>query len=288
MTRTNLKQGALAAAGAALAFAITGALIKEVATELNNPMVVFLRNLFGLLFLLPWLIRGGARRLSTRRLPLHMLRVCIGLTAMYCFFYALANLPLAKAVLLNYATPLYVPLIAWLWLREQPPPALWLLVLAGLLGVGLILKPETSGGFSPAALIGAAAGVFAATAFTAIRRLSSSEPPIRIVFYFTVGALLVSALPLPLFWEYPSLLGLGLMALVGISATIGQFLLTRAYSLAPAAQIAPFNYLVVVWASALGWLLWRETPDLWSALGASIVIASSLLVLQLRQAGANS
>src|SRR5699024_3298216 len=105
-----LQRGALLAIIGALAFASASALIKVAAADLPNVMVVFLRTLFGLLALLPWL--AGQRHnvdLRSRHPRGHLIRAGFGLAAMYCFFYAIAKMDLASAVLLNYSQPLFIP-----------------------------------------------------------------------------------------------------------------------------------------------------------------------------------
>ncbi len=277
---SRLHQAGFFALCAAFAFSIMGAAIKQAALELNTPMVVFLRNAFGLLALSPWLLRAGRSGLRTRRWGMHLARCAIGLSAMYCFFFAIAHMPLAEAMLLNYSTPLYVPLIAWLWLAERPRAGLLPIILLGFLGVALLLRPSNPGVNGWAGLVGLAAGVMAAGAFVAIRRLSRTEPALRIVFYFTLLSLIISLFPLLSFWQFPSCQALLLMAGAGLSASLAQLALTRAYSLAPAAQVAPFNYLVVVFAALLGWYLWDERSDALSLAGAALVVLSSLLALR--------
>lgn len=279
----SVTHAALFALLAAGLFSLMGVAIKLAAAELNNPMVVFLRNLFGLLLLAPMLLRQGLGRLKTERFTMHLARCGIGLSAMYCFFYAIAQIPLAEAMLLNYATPLYVPLIAWLWLGERPGLPIFGIVLLGLLGVGLILQPGQPGSHGITGLIALLSGILAAGAFVAIRRLSSTEPPLRIVFYFTAIGLVISTLPAAWVWQSPSWSAILLMLAAGGFASGGQLALTRAYGLAKAARVAPFNYLVVVFAALWGWLFWSETPNAWTALGALVVVGSSLLSLRLRQ-----
>lgn len=279
---TALQRAAAFALLAAASFALMGSLIKFATAELNNPMVVVLRNAFGLLVLAPWLFRHPLNRLATARPGMHLLRCVIGLSAMYCFFFAIGELPLATAMLFNYATPLYVPLIAWLWLGEKPAWRLLPIVLLGFAGVALILRPGGDSFADWAGLVGLGAGVLAAAAFVSIRRLSRTEPPLRIVFWFTSLSLGLSLLPLFWAWQTPSAGALGLMAGAGLCASGGQLALTRAYSLAPAAQVAPFNYLVVLFAAGLGWLIWQEVFDPLSIIGALLVIGSSLLALRRR------
>src|SRR5690349_17761617 len=119
---SGLRRGALYAVASGACFAVMGAFIKLASRELSNEMVVFFRNLFGLCLLAPWLLlRSGVAGLRTQRLPGHLLRAAFGLTSMYCFFYGIAHLPLAEAMLLTYSMPLFIPFIAWIWLGERPP-----------------------------------------------------------------------------------------------------------------------------------------------------------------------
>lgn len=141
---SDLHRGAVLAVIGAFAFACASALVKVAAGDLPNVMVVFLRTLFGLLALLPWLLqqqRSHGISLKTQRIGSHLLRVGTGLAAMYCFFYAIAQLDLASAVLLNYSQPLFLPFIAWLWLSERPPGRIYPAIAIGFIGVTLILKP---------------------------------------------------------------------------------------------------------------------------------------------------
>lgn len=282
-----LKRGAVFAIAAALAFAAMGAAIKFAAAELPNTMVVFLRNDFGLLILAPWLLRPGLSGLATRRPLAHLLRAAVGLSAMYCFFYAIARMDLAGAVLLNYSQPLFIPFIAWLWLSERPPARLFPAVVIGFVGVALILKPD-SGLISFPGLVGLASGLLAATAMVAIRRMADTEPTTRIVFYFTVFGTLISAVPAALAWHAPSAGAWLAMLGAGAFATAGQLLLTRAYTLAPAAHVGSLIYAAVVFAAAFGWLFWNEVPDLLDAGGTLLVILAGTIAVFVRRRSRNA
>lgn len=282
MQETNLPLGVRHAVVAAAAFSIMGALIKLVSAELSTPMITFLRNLFGLLFLIPVVARSPWQSLQSERLGLHLLRTVVGLTAMYAFFYAIAHIPLAEAMLLNYAAPLYVPLIAWAWLGEKPVRGIAPLVLVGLVGVALIIRPSGGGLISPVSLVAAISGIFAGWAFVTIRKLSATEPAPRIVFWFGVFSVIITGVPAALFWVQPSAEAWLLMLGTGLFATIAQISLTRSYALIPAAQVAPLNYLVVVFSMLIGWLAWGEALGPWSILGTLLVIGSSIAALRLR------
>ena len=272
-------RGALFMTAAGLAFAALGACVKAASATLPTEMVVFLRAAIGTLILLPWIARQGWGFLRTRRLGAHLARALFGVAAMYTFFYALARLTLAEAVLLAYTTPLFAPLFAWLWLREPLGARLAMAALVGFLGVGLILRPD--GHFaSLAAWAGLASGALAALAMVTIRTMSDTEPPLRVVFYFGLVSTLVS---LPWAWGagFPlDAAGLGWMVLAGAFASLGQFLITNAYTHAPAAVVGPFTYSTVFFATLLGWLFWGETLGGWTLLGGLAIVAGGILALR--------
>ena len=266
---------------ASLMFATMGVAVRFSSGYLPNEMIVFLRNSFGLCFLLPWIYRKGFRDFATHRLIAHIIRSVSGLTAMYCFFYAIAHLHLAEAVLLNYSAPLFIAIIALFWLGERPSKKLIYAIVVGFIGICFILKPG-AGMFQGVALIGLFSGIFAAFAMVTIRNLSTTEPTLRIVFYFSLTSTLISAVPLFWAWQTPALLAVLAMAVAGLAATLGQIMLTYSYSLAPAAQVGPYTYSSVVFAACYGWIFWQETPDTFTFIGALLVIMAGSMTLQRR------
>jgi drug/metabolite transporter (DMT)-like permease len=279
MYRDDLNRGATLMVASGLLFATMGALVKHISAELPNEMVVFFRSVMGLLALLPWVWHRGLGQLKTRYLLGHLGRGLAGVAAMYCYFYAIAHLPLAEAVLLNYSTPLFIPFIAALWLGEQVTPRLWVAIGVGFAGIVLILKPGLEL-FTPVSLIGLASGLFAALAMVSIRRLSKTEPALRIVFYFSLVCTAVSAVPLAWRWQTPDP-GLWVLLIgMGALASLAQLLLTRAYAHAPASQVGPFTYSTVVFAAAIGGIFWSEIPDLVSFSGAALVVLAGVLTIR--------
>jgi drug/metabolite transporter (DMT)-like permease len=280
MGTDSIRRGALYMVAAGFFFAATGALVKLAAAKLPNEMVVFMRSFSGLLALVPWLVHRRGRGLRTARWRGHLVRSLAGLGAMYCYFFAIAHLPLADAVLLNYTTPLFVPFIALFWLGERMPRGIWIPIGIGFVGIVLILKPGVTL-FAPAALIGLLSGLLAALALAGVRRLTHTEPIMRIVFYFTLVATLVSAVPLLWTWRAPDPADWLLLVSMGALATVGQFLLTRAYAEAPAAQVGPFSYVIVLFAAMFGWGLWGDMPDGLSLAGTALVVVAGIVTIRL-------
>lgn len=276
----NLPRGALLMLAAGALFAAAAAVVRHVSASLPNEMVVFFRSLIGLVALTPWLLHRGPRYFATRKLGAHLVRALAGLAAMYCYFFALGRLPLAEAVLLNYSSPLFIPLAALLWVGEGFSNRLWWPITLGFVGVALILKPGLSL-LAPIAFIGLAAGIFSALAMAGIRRLTHTEPATRVVFYFSLVSALVSALPLAWAWRTPDPALWFELLLIGALSTAGQIVMTRAYAHAPAAQVGPFMYGTVVFAGLIGWVAWGEAPDGLSLAGALIVAAAGILTIRL-------
>lgn len=274
------RRGALLLAISALLFAIMGVLIREVSAGVNNEMVVFFRNFVGALMFMPLILLKGFAPFRTERLGNHFLRTLYGLAAMYCFFYAIAHLPLADAMVFTYAAPVFTPLLAWWWLRETLNGKIMFMVLLGFAGVLLVAKP-TGALFDPKGLAGVAASLLAACAFVSVRALSSTEPASRIVFYFSSFSALLSAIPL--LWAWQPLTGeqLGMLLAIGLIATVSQLVMSKAYVLAPPGKIGPLSYLAIVFSGIFAWVLWGEVPALSSWIGAGLIFASTLISISL-------
>jgi drug/metabolite transporter (DMT)-like permease len=273
-------RGAALLALSALLFSLMGVFVREASLTVGNEVIVFFRNLVGVLFFLPLVLAKGFGPLKTSRPLTHLKRTGYGLGAMYCFFYAIAHLPLADAMLFTYSAPVFTPVLAWLWLKEPLTRRMLALSLLGLIGVLLVSKPSGAL-FSPMSLVGLAASLLAASAFVSIREMSDSEPSYRIVFYFAFFSASLSAIPLGWAWQPLDGHQLTLLLAAGMFAAVAQFAMSRAYSLAPPGLIGPVAYSAIVFSGIIAWLLWNETPGPSSFVGAALIFcASTLSVIQ--------
>lgn len=279
--RQNLLLGAALMIAAEFLFATMGAAVKATAAELPNEVIVFIRNVVGLAIMMPWLASSGMPSLRTRVFHLHLLRAAIGLGAMYCFFYALAHLHLAEGMLLKMTAPIFMPIVAWLWLSERLPTLAILAIPLGFTGVALVLRPE--GDYSWVAIVGVLGGLLAAIAQTSLRRLGRSEPTLRVVFYFSLLAALISAVPMIWAWQTPTPSQWVLLLVIGATGTFGQLLLTRGYAVAPAGRLAPFIYFSVIFGALYGYLLWGEQLHLSFAVGAMMIAIAGISAVRARE-----
>jgi drug/metabolite transporter (DMT)-like permease len=278
----DIRRGAIYMVASGLLFALMSVAVKLAAVTLPNTVVVFFRCAAGLLTLLPFIVGVDLRTVRVRE---HLIRSLAGIASMYAFFHALAHMRLADAVLLNYSLPLFMPFVESAWLGEEFPRRLWAPILVGFLGILVILRPG-AGLMEPVALLGVASALFAAVAQVGVRRLTHTEPVARIVFYFAITATLLSAAPAAGDWRTPQGTVWAAVIAMGVTATMGQLAMTRAYAHAPAAQVGPFIYSAVVFAAGLDWLFWRKLPDWYTVAGGLLVAGAGILSLRLNPAKA--
>lgn len=264
---------------AAFFFALMSTGVQMASERLPSAIVVFSRNLVALVLLTPFALRAGFAGLRTERFGEHFLRTAVGLGSMYCNFVAIHHLRLADAVLLQYTLPLFVPLVEAAWLREPMPRRLWWPIGIGFVGVVLVLKPGLDL-FQGAALLGLSGGLLSAVAQTGVRRMTSTEPAVRIVFYFSFLSTLTSSIPAALKWVTPGPRELLILALVGATATIAQTLMTRAYACAPASQVGAFAYANVPFAILFDWIRLGRLPDAGSVAGAILICGGGVIMLR--------
>lgn len=277
--KNNLVKGALLLITGEALLVVMAALIKHTAVDLPNQTIVFYRNLFGLLFLLPFVLQFGIANLKTTHLHLHLIRATSGITAMYGFFYVIANIPLAEASLMKLMSPFFLPIIAYFWLDERMNKYNWWAIVIGFIGVIFILRPATDG-FTWAAVIGVVAAALASIAKISIRRMALTEPPVRVVFYFALLATSISGFIYMFIGTLPSVNQFYWLVLIGLSGTLGQIFLTHAYQAAQPGQIGPYTYTSVLFASLFGWIFWGEWLLLSTIIGSVLIIIAGLINLR--------
>lgn len=266
----------------AFLFSIMGICIRYASQTVDNYTIVFFRNFVGLILFLPLIMKQGASFVKTEKLWMHTWRSLVGLAAMYGFFYAIAHLKLSNAMVFTYSSPIFIPLIAWLFLKERITKAMLIAAALGFLGVFCVAKPD-QGLWNWVSAIGIASSLLASMAFVTVRALTKTEPPERIVFYFCLIGSLLSAIPMFWVWRPYALKELFFLIAAGILANVSQIFMSHAYRLAPAGQIAPVNYMAIIFAGVWGFFLWQETPDFYSLFGFGLILLAIILCNPLSQ-----
>lgn len=284
--RQSLLRGLALLTLSALLFSAMGVLIRLASHTVNNETIVFLRNVTGSILLLPLLAIHGTGLLKTSVPWKHVWRAVVGLTAMYGFFYAIAHIPLSSAMVFTYSSPVFIPLVAWLFLKETITARMMIAAVLGMAGVLMVCKPELTGN-SWILVVGIGSSLLASMAFVTVRSLSATEPTTRIVLYFSLLSAAISAIPMLWAWRPLNPQELLLVVGAGVLATLSQLAMSKAYALAPAGRIGPAAYLAIVFAGLWAWLIWNEVPDQLAVIGAAVIFMATLLCLPRRQARSN-
>jgi drug/metabolite transporter (DMT)-like permease len=253
--------------------------IRYASAQLHPFEIAFFRSLFGALFTLPLVVRRGADVWRTPVLGFYVVRCAVGIASMTAGFWAMVHLPLAQAISLYYATPLFVTIGAVLVLGEAVRFRRWTAVIIGFIGVLIIVRPGTSG-FSAASLIAIGAAALSGGVTISIKYLARSEPADRIVL-LTQLLWVPLSLPLALFvWQWPHGVVWFWAILSGLLGTSAHMCWTRALQRADASLIAPISFVQLPVVSVLAYLCFDEKVDAGTAIGSAVIFASNVYIAQ--------
>ena len=258
-------------------FAVMNILIRDLSQELHPLQVVFLRNFFGFAAVCTLIFRDGSKLFQTRRLGTHFIRSIVGLTAMYFWFYSVTYLPQAKAVALSFTMPLFALVGAAFFLGEKIRIRRWTATMVGFIGALIIIRPgfqQINGlEFLP---IGAA--VFIACALLLVKNLSGTERPNTMIFFMGLWMTPLSLIPALFVWETPGLETLLWSALLGFIAFLAHQCITRAFALAEASIVTPFDYLRLPCTALAAFVFFGEVPEVWVWIGAALIASSACYI----------
>lgn len=263
--------------GSASFFALMAVTIRFASAQLHPFQITFFRSTFGALFALPLLHVHGWQLLHTPRFGFYVMRCVLGMGGMLAGFWAIVNLPLAEAVALSYSSPLFVTIGAVLFLGEVVRLRRWSAVIAGFIGVLVIVRPG-SDAFAAGSLVALLAAALTGAVTISIKSLTGSEPADRIVLLTTLLWVPLSLPAALAVWQWPHANIWPWLVLSGALGTGGHYCWTRALRLADASLLAPFSYLQLLIVAVLAWWIFGEGVDHYTAMGAAIIIGASLYI----------
>ncbi|MDE0176156.1 MAG: DMT family transporter [Defluviicoccus sp.] len=270
---SGLIAGTLWMIGASAFFALTYVTVRELAQSMSVFTLVFIRCVFGILVLVPWLLRNGGGALKTRRWKIYAIRAVTTYTGMVTFFYGLRTVELADANAIQFTGPFFTVILLQIFVGERVGLDRWIAICFGFAGALLIVRP----GFEVVvpAMLGIVYTAFAYGASNAATRaLSTTEDKNAVVFYMFAMMLPLSIGPAVLDWTTPGLSDLPLLGFFLLIGYLSIHCVTRAYVHAPAAALTPAYYAQLPMVSAMAYAFYGEVPDTLTWIGAAVICVS--------------
>ena len=278
MLRTGVAAGIFWMCMATLLSSVAGGMVRSLSGEIPIIELVFFRNVVALVILAPWMMRRGIVRLPSARLPLYGFRVLFAYGAMVMLFYALARMPIADVYALQYTIPLFTMLLAVLVLKQYADVHSWGACLVGFAGALIIMRPGIIE-LTLAAICAIASALMSAGSNTTIKLLSRTESPEVITVWTNLLMMPLAFVPMLFVWVLPSWPQVPWVLGIGIASSLGGYSFTRAVASADARIVQPFQFSRMIFATAIGFLMFAELPDVWTWTGSAVIFAASYYVL---------
>lgn len=252
---------------------------REASRELSVFQIMLLRSTLGMAMLWPLVHgAGGLTAMRTGRLPQHAWRNAVHYAAQYGWFVALTLIPLAQVVSIEFTMPIWSAALAVAFLGERMSGRKWLAVLLGLVGVAVIVRPRT-GGLDLGQLIALASALGFAVSIVLVKSLTRTEAAVAISFWMLVVQSAIGPVPALVVWQWPSASAWGWVVVVAFCGTYSHYCFARAMHHADATVVVPMDFLRVPLTAVVGWLMYSERVDLFTALGVGLILAGNLLNL---------
>lgn len=273
-------QGCVWMALCGLGFSVMAAFVKMAGQAgINTFEITFFRCLIGFLMLVPFIVKSGPQGLHTQHLKAHVLRSALGIVAMACSYLGIAKLELATYTALSFTKPLFAVLLAVIILKEDVRWRRWAATIVGFLGVLVMMQPG-SGTFNPWALLALGDAMSIALLITILKRLPASETPLIMLFYYGLIATALVAPPAIYYWQWPQPMEWLYLIIIGATGALSQYWWILAFKAGEASVVAPFDYLRLLFAGTIGYIIFAELPDHWTLIGAGLIIGSTIYIAQ--------
>lgn len=277
LANPQLLRAMLLMIGSMACFSVMNLFIRYASLDLHTTQIVFLRNLFSVLILLPWLWHAGIGALKTERLSGHFWRGSFGVIGMQLWFYCVATLPLNEATALSFTAPIFTFIFAILFLGEKAGWHRWLATLVGFAGAMVIIRPDPSN-LNHDMLVVLLATSMWGIAGMLVKSLTRTEPPTRIVFYMAAVMLLWSTPAAIYYWQPADVRTLIHCAAIAIASTGAHLLMVRAYAKADIVLLLPFDFFRLVFTALLAYGAFGEVADCWTWAGGAIIVGSAAYI----------
>jgi drug/metabolite transporter (DMT)-like permease len=253
---------------------------RESLHEVGVFQVMEVRVVLGFCMLYPLVHRsGGFAAMKTARLPQHIGRNLVHYAAQLGWFFALTLIPIGQVVAIEFTMPIWTALLAASFLGERLTGAKVLAITLGLVGVAVIVRPAT-GEINPGQLIALAAAVGFGISIVLVKSLTRTEQTVAIIFWMMVIQAVAGVIPSIYFWQWPSVDVWCWLVVLAFCGTFSHFCMTRAMLYADATIVVPMDFLRVPLTATAGWLIYGERLDVFTVLGAALILTGNLLNLK--------
>jgi drug/metabolite transporter (DMT)-like permease len=260
--------------GAVLSFSTMAVAARELLAHMGPFQILFVRSLVMMAIVLVIVAQATDAVTATRRLPLHVFRNVIHFGGQYCWVFAIGALPLATVFAIEFTMPVWTAILAALILKERLTRNRIVMLVLGVAGVLIILRPGF-GFFHPAALVALAASLFYAGNMIATKQLSGTDSPLAVLFWMSVVQTPLSLLAALPGWVSPPISHLPWMILIGVGSYTAHYCMTRAFKLADATVAVPIDFVRLPLIAVVGALFYGEAFDPWIIAGAAVIFAGT-------------
>lgn len=277
---TDLQKGSVWVLSAFFFMAVFGIFTKAAYLNDGALWVSFLTYASGAFLMALTILYKGVSYFKTEHFSYHFGRAAFGVSASFLYTVSMYYVPIVDATLLFNTTPIFIPILAAVWLKQSINKSIWLAVLLGFIGIIIIIKPESDMWMQPGNLIGLASGFCLAVAYLLIKRLRATDSSLSIVAYFFILSTLLQAPFLSVAGSFPIWQSCFLAILGGCALTLAQLCLVKGYEYADPSQLGVYQYTTVVFVGLFDWLYWGVVPTLWDMLGAILVVIAAMVIIR--------
>jgi drug/metabolite transporter (DMT)-like permease len=272
--RHNPIVGVLWMVAAAIAFSVTITMVRHLSDKFTTFEIVFFRQVFGTLIMLPWLIKVGIGVLKTGEMKVYLVRAVSTYCAMLAAYYSVVLITIADSIALQFTLPFFTIIIAMVALGEKVRSHRWIATIVGFVGAMIIIRPGFTE-MNAGVLIALGAAALYGVSDTCTRFLSGKDSINVVVFYGFILQLPISAVPAFMTWVTPGLSDLLFILIFVIVAVGAQFCITQSFANAEASLVSPVLFVRLPFVAVLGYIYFAELPSTWTWVGAAILIAST-------------
>jgi drug/metabolite transporter (DMT)-like permease len=262
---------------ATVLFTLMHVLVRHVTQAVHPFEVAFFRNLFGLIVVVPFVVRQGFVILKTEKLPLHGLRAVLNAAGMLLFFYGLSAAPLATVTALSFTAPIFVTVLAVLFLGEVVRIKRWTAIILGFAGAVVVLRP-TEAAVGPGEIATLVSSLVWAGALLTIKILGRTERSVTIITYMSLLMMPITLAAAAFVWTWPTPTQLAILVMIGVLGSLAQLLMTQALKEGEASVVMPLDFFKLIWATLLGFLIFGEVPDIFTWIGGAMIFGSAVYI----------